>query len=75
MSSSSTSSSATGTDVADNVLALVATGATVLLFTQEHRPAPIVRALRAGAAGIVGSTNRSTSSSTRSSRSRLASRW
>ncbi|HON74032.1 MAG TPA: response regulator transcription factor [Dermatophilaceae bacterium] len=43
-----------GSDVADNVLALVATGATVLLFTQEHRPAPIVRALRAGAAGIVG---------------------
>lgn len=43
-----------GTDVAENVARLAATGAAVLLFTQEHRPAPIARALRSGAAGIVG---------------------
>lgn len=40
-------------DPATNIGRLVAAGATVLLFTSEHRPAVIHRALAAGASGLV----------------------
>ncbi|MEU3837689.1 response regulator transcription factor [Streptomyces microflavus] len=42
-----------GSDIADNVRQLRATGARVLVFTGEHRPALVRRALDAGALGLV----------------------
>ncbi len=42
-----------GSAPADNVEALVSKGYPVLLYTQEHRPRPVARALLAGAGGVV----------------------
>jgi len=44
---------ADGSEPADNVRALVVAGYPVLIYTQEHRPRPIGRALVAGASGVV----------------------
>lgn len=44
---------ADGSDVAGNVARLREWGPAVLLFTTEHRPAPVRRGIEAGAAGLV----------------------
>ncbi|RZT88183.1 LuxR family two component transcriptional regulator [Pseudonocardia sediminis] len=44
---------ADGSDVASNVERLREWGAAVLLFTTEHRPAPVRRGIEAGASGLV----------------------
>lgn len=42
-----------GTSAADNVAAIVAAGPAVVIYTNEHKPAVVGGALRAGALGLV----------------------